>query len=51
VIGRLRGRNLPIATAVFAETLSRKLEAVRSERATPAPRFAAKPAPGARAAR
>jgi len=26
VIGRLRGRNLPIATAVFAESLSRKLE-------------------------
>src|SRR5271169_1389949 len=28
VIGRLRGRNLPIATAVFAEALSRKLEAM-----------------------
>ncbi|HEX4411862.1 MAG TPA: LysR family transcriptional regulator [Xanthobacteraceae bacterium] len=26
VVGRLRGRNLPIATAVFAETLSRTLE-------------------------
>jgi DNA-binding transcriptional LysR family regulator len=32
VIGRLRGRNLPIATAVFAETLTRKLEAMRQDR-------------------
>jgi DNA-binding transcriptional LysR family regulator len=30
VIGRLRARNLPIATAVFAETLIRSLEALRS---------------------
>jgi DNA-binding transcriptional LysR family regulator len=51
VIGRLRGRNLPIATAVFAETLSRKLEAIRSERAAPAPRFAPTPRQSARAAR
>jgi len=29
VVGHLRGRNLPIATAVFAETLTRKLEAMR----------------------
>lgn len=29
VIGHLRGRNLPIATAVFAETLTRRLEAMR----------------------
>ncbi len=28
VLGRLRGRNLPIATAVFAETLSRALESL-----------------------
>ena len=33
VVGRLRGRNLPIATAVFAERLSRELEQMRSERA------------------
>jgi DNA-binding transcriptional LysR family regulator len=32
VVGRLRGRNLPIATAVFAESLSRKLEAMRMDR-------------------
>jgi DNA-binding transcriptional LysR family regulator len=32
VVGRLRGRNLPIATAVFAERLSRELEEMRSER-------------------
>ena len=32
VIGRLRGRNLPIATAVFAETLTRKLETMRQDR-------------------
>jgi DNA-binding transcriptional LysR family regulator len=32
VVGRLRGRNLPIATAVFAESLSRKLEAMRIDR-------------------
>jgi hypothetical protein len=30
VFGHLRGRNLPIATAVFAETLRRKLEAMRA---------------------
>lgn len=35
VVGRLRGRNLPIATAVFAETLTRKLEAMRSHRPPP----------------
>jgi len=34
VIGRLRGRNLPIATAVFAEALSRGLEAMRSDNTT-----------------
>jgi DNA-binding transcriptional LysR family regulator len=28
VVGRLRGRNLPIPTAVFAETLTRNLEAM-----------------------
>ncbi|MGA7429162.1 MAG: LysR family transcriptional regulator [Xanthobacteraceae bacterium] len=32
VIGRLRGRNLPIPTAVFAESLSRKLEEMRADR-------------------
>ncbi len=34
VFGRLRGRNLPIATAVFAESLRRTLTAMRSERAS-----------------
>jgi hypothetical protein len=29
VFGHLRGRNLPIATAVFAEALRRELEAMR----------------------
>ena len=32
VVGRLRGRNLPIATAVFAESLSHKLDAMRADR-------------------
>jgi hypothetical protein len=32
VVGRLRGRNLPIPTAVFVETLSRRLEAMRQDR-------------------
>lgn len=32
VVGRLRGRNLPIATAVFAESLSHKLNAMRADR-------------------
>jgi DNA-binding transcriptional LysR family regulator len=32
VVGRLRGRNLPIATAVFAETLSRTLEGFEQKR-------------------
>jgi DNA-binding transcriptional LysR family regulator len=32
VIGRLRGRSLPIPTAVFAESLSRKLEEMRMHR-------------------
>jgi DNA-binding transcriptional LysR family regulator len=40
VLGHLRGRNLPIATAVFAETLTRKLEAMRTPPS---------PAPGRRA--
>jgi DNA-binding transcriptional LysR family regulator len=31
VFGRLRGRNLPIATAVFAEKLTRSLEAMRAK--------------------
>ena len=31
VLGRLRGRTLPIATAVFAERLTRHLEAMRTE--------------------
>jgi hypothetical protein len=44
VVGRLRGRNLPIATAVFAETLTRKLEAMRSDRNAATPRVAAKSA-------
>jgi DNA-binding transcriptional LysR family regulator len=35
VIGRLRGRSLPIPTAVFAESLSRKLEEMRMDRAPP----------------
>jgi DNA-binding transcriptional LysR family regulator len=30
VIGQLRGRNLPIVTSVFAEILTRKLEAMRA---------------------
>ena len=30
VLGRLRGRTLPIATAVFAERLTRQLEAMRT---------------------
>jgi DNA-binding transcriptional LysR family regulator len=34
VFGQLRGRNLPIATAVFAESLRRTLTAMRSERAS-----------------
>jgi DNA-binding transcriptional LysR family regulator len=34
VVGHLRGRNLPIATAVFAETLTRKLEAMRGARSS-----------------
>jgi hypothetical protein len=29
VIGHLRGRNLPVATSVFAETMVRQLEAMR----------------------
>ncbi len=29
VLGQLRGRNLPVATAVFAEQLSRALEGMR----------------------
>jgi DNA-binding transcriptional LysR family regulator len=41
VVGRLRGRNLPIATAVFAEMLSRKLEAMHpSQEPVPLPRRA-----------
>jgi DNA-binding transcriptional LysR family regulator len=32
VIGRLRGRSLPIPTAVFAESLSRKLEEMQMDR-------------------
>src|SRR5271154_152631 len=32
VVGRLRGRNLPIATAVFAESLNRKLDTMRADR-------------------
>ena len=31
VLGHLRGRTLPIATAVFAERLTRHLEAMRTE--------------------
>ena len=31
VFGRLRGRTLPIATAVFAEKLTRNLEAMRAK--------------------
>jgi len=31
VLGRLRGRTLPVATAVFAERLTRHLEAMRTE--------------------
>src|SRR5271170_2059364 len=34
VFGHLRGRNLPIATAVFAESLRRTLSAMRAERPT-----------------
>jgi DNA-binding transcriptional LysR family regulator len=49
VVGRLRGRNLPIATAVFAETLSRRLEEMRVDRFPIKPDFAAKPARSARA--
>lgn len=30
VTGQLRGRNLPIVTSVFAEMLTRKLEAVHA---------------------
>jgi DNA-binding transcriptional LysR family regulator len=41
VIGHLRGRNLPIATAVFAETLNRKLEAMRGAEFTGVARRAA----------
>lgn len=48
VIGRLRGRNLPVATSVFAEMLSRKLEAMRSDRAVPTARSALKMATTAR---
>jgi DNA-binding transcriptional LysR family regulator len=33
VLGHLRGRNLPIATTVFAEALRRELEATRAEQA------------------
>jgi DNA-binding transcriptional LysR family regulator len=33
VVGRLRGRNLPIATAVFAEALIRKLDTMRGDTA------------------
>jgi DNA-binding transcriptional LysR family regulator len=51
VIGRLRGRNLPIATAVFAEALSRKLEDMRSDRAVSTPRLAPRQTQGARAMR
>ena len=31
VFGRLRGRTLPVATAVFAEKLTRHLEAMRAD--------------------
>jgi hypothetical protein len=31
VLGRLRGRTLPVATAVFAEKLTRQLEAMRAD--------------------
>ncbi len=37
VVGRLRGRNLPIATAVFAEKLVRKLESMQADRRMPPP--------------
>lgn len=48
VLGRLRGRTLPIATAVFAEKLTRQLEAMRAEgtavlrRPNPPPKSAAR---------
>jgi DNA-binding transcriptional LysR family regulator len=42
VIGRLRGRNLPIPTAVFAESLSRKLEQMRADRPSHKPHTAGK---------
>jgi len=43
VIGHLRGRNLPIATAVFAETIVRQLEAMRGVKSE-SPRGGARPA-------
>jgi DNA-binding transcriptional LysR family regulator len=36
VFGHLRGRNLPIVTTVFVETLRRELDAIRAEQASPA---------------
>lgn len=48
VVGRLRGRNLPIATSVFAEMLSRKLETMRSDRAISTARSALKASTAAR---
>ncbi len=44
VIGHLRGRNLPVATSVFAETMVRQLEAMRgSEPVAAARRGASRP--------
>jgi len=51
VVGHLRGRNLPIATAVFAESLLRTLEAMRTtEQTSPNRRPSARAENGRRAA-
>jgi hypothetical protein len=52
VLGRLRGRTLPVATAVFAEKLTRQLEAMPADGAAnivPRPHPARKSSAGGRA--